>query len=555
MTIFKKIYYYDLRAEASDKRLSAVVGRGDEMQRLTRVMNRRINNNSMVVGPNGIGKTALIRGWVDKLAKESAYDHRCFIQLDAGHIQELADFDERLAQYQVAYATLPLCTLFVDDVGAAVFNDASRLLALERLYGPLLKNPDIQVIFSLRSHEFAWLEQEHPGFLQSFEVIKLKNQSSLEQMHILEKAFIRLNQKFRIIVPRAALKKIIEYGKRFSVLGQAPRSMISLLDECLAHAAMLGHKELTENVIQAIVTSKTGVPIQELDKNELETLQTLETELNNSIINQRPAIKTIITTIQRAKLGMRNPDKPLGSFLILGPSGVGKTETAKLIAEKIFGKSESFTRFDMSEFSQEHTVGRLIGAPPGYLGYDAGGALTNALSAAPHSLILLDEIEKAHPKIFDIFLQVLDDGRLTSGQNETVDARHAVIMATSNLAVLEILEGWKNGADIHSSTFLRENIIPVLTSVFRLEFLNRFDNIVIFNPLSVSDLIVIAQLEVKKIEQRVSKYNFRFNLDSRVLGERIKHLHDPRFGARPVKRFVEEVCETLTVQALLKNQK
>lgn len=555
MTILKKIYYYDLRAEASDKRLSAVVGRDDEMQRLTRVMNRRINNNCMVVGPGGIGKTALIRGWVNKLTKDSVYDRRYFIQLDAGHIQELADFDELLIQYRAAYATLPPCTLFVDDLGAAMFNDTSRLLALERLYSSLLKSPDTQVIFSLHSHEFAWLEHEHPGFLQSFEVIKLKNQSPLEQMRILEKAFIRLNRNFRIIVPRAALKRIIEYGKRFPVIGQAPRSMIGLLDECLAHTAMLGRKELTEDTIQAIVTSKTGVPIQELHKDELEALRTFETELNDRIINQRPAIKTIITTIQRAKLGMRDPDKPLGSFLILGPSGVGKTETAKLIAEKIFGKSESFVRFDMSEFSQEHTVGRLIGAPPGYLGYDAGGALTNALCAAPHCLILLDEIEKAHPKIFDIFLQLLDDGRLTSGQNETVDARHAVIMATSNLAVLEILEGFKNGVDIHSDAFLREKIIPVLTSTFRLEFLNRFDNIVIFNPLSVSDLIVIAQLEVKKIEQRVRKYNFRFNLDPQVLGERIKHLHDPRFGARPVKRFVEEVCETLTVQALLKNKK
>lgn len=555
MTILKKIYYYDLRAEARNNRLPAAVGRENEMQRLTRVVNRRINNNCMVVGPSGIGKTALIRGWVHKLTKDPAYDRHHFIQLDAGHIQELADFDELLMQHQAAYATLPPCTLLVDDLGAAVFNDTSRLLALERLFNPSLKSSDTQVIFSLRPHEFAWLEHEHPGFLQSFEVVKLKNQSPLEQMHILEKAFIRLNRNLRIIVPRAALKRIIEYGGRFPTLGQAPRSMIGLLDECLAHTAMLGRKELTEDTIQAIVTSKTGVPIQELHRNELEALRTLEAELSDHIINQGPAIKTIITTIQRAKLGMRDPDKPLGSFLILGPSGVGKTETAKLIAKRIFGKSESFIRFDMSEFSQEHTVGRLIGAPPGYLGYDAGGALTNALGAAPHCLILLDEIEKAHPKIFDIFLQVLDDGRLTSGQNETVDARHAIVMATSNLAVSEILDGFKNGADIHDEAFLREKIVPVLTSVFRLEFLNRFDNIVIFNPLSVADLIMIAQLEIKKIERRVRKYNFHFNLDPQVLGERIKRLHDPRFGARPVKRFVEEACETLTVQTLLKNKK
>ena len=205
----------------------------------------------------------------------------------------------------------------------------------------------------------------------------------------------------------------------------------------------------------------------------------------------------------------------------------------------------------MSEFKQDHTVQRLIGAPPGYIGYEEGGALTNALRQEPHSLVLLDEIEKAHPKVFDVFLQVLDDGRLTSGQNETVDARNAIIMATSNAAVAEILEAHAKGENIEDESFIRERAIPILVKTFRPEFINRFDSILLFKPLSIPSLVQVAQLEIKKIEKRLTKYMVRFEVEPRVLEDRIRRMADPRFGARPVKRFIEETCETLLVESLL----
>jgi ATP-dependent Clp protease ATP-binding subunit ClpB len=226
-----------------------------------------------------------------------------------------------------------------------------------------------------------------------------------------------------------------------------------------------------------------------------------------------------------------------------------------LVAEHLFGRSESFTRIDMSEFQQDHTVQRLIGAPAGYLGYEEGGALTNALRREPHSLILLDEIEKAHPKVFDIFLQVLDDGRLTSGQNETVDVRNAVIMATSNAGVDRILAALEEGGDTSSDVFIQERIIPILAETFRMEFINRFDSILVFNPLTLPALMRIAELEVRKTEKRLARHKVRFDIDLKQIEERIRAIVDPRLGARPVKRFIEDTCETLLAESLLANRK
>ncbi len=260
---------------------------------------------------------------------------------------------------------------------------------------------------------------------------------------------------------------------------------------------------------------------------------------------------TIGSVSQRANLGVRSTSRPLASFLALGPSGVGKTETAKLLARHLFGKPENFLRIDMSEFGEAHTVQRLIGAPPGYAGFDSGGQLTNHLKQSPYSLLLLDEIEKAHPKIFDIFLQVLDDGRITSGQGQVFDATQTVVMATSNIGVESIVTGIGQGRDIHDPDFLKTEVMPQLAKQFRLEFLNRFDAILLYNPLTAENLMEIALLEISAIQERTKKHGITFRIDPALLQRKITGLADPRFGARPVKRFVEEMCETLITQKLI----
>jgi ATP-dependent Clp protease ATP-binding subunit ClpC len=555
MSTLKKVTYHDLREEALAGRLPAIVGRFEERERLTRVVGRRINNNALIVGPSGIGKTAFVQGWLKDMSTHASYDSIHLFQLDSEHLTFYSSASEQGERFREALEEMPPSIIFIDDFGTAAYNNAQLVQHMQYLYASLLKGSDVRVVLTLEPPHRAWLEREHPAFTQLFETILLKDQDAEDQVKILQKTVPHLNRLHAVRVHTDTLQEIVTHVERFPILGQLPRSAISLLDESISYAGAKGKSVLGSDEIMHVVASKTGIPKTHMNQGDMKVLKGLTADLQEKIIGQASATKKIALTLQRAKLGLRNPQKPLGSFLLLGPSGVGKTETAKIIAEKMFGRKESFIRFDMSEFQQEHTVQRLIGSPAGYVGYEQGGALTNALRREPHSLILLDEIEKAHPKIFDLFLQVLDDGRLTSGQNETVDARGAIIIATSNVGVEEMLERFsKDGPmkDEHTEDFfIKEKLMPALAKTFRLEFINRFDAILLFNPLSLSDLVQVAQLEIKKVEKRLAKHGAEFQIDPLVLEEHIRPIADPRFGARPIKRFVEETCEALLMESML----
>ncbi len=547
----KKISYSNLREEASAGKLPALVGRFEEIERLDRIVNRRVNNNVALVAPSGAGKTGLVYGWMRHLASREEFASLELLQFDVEHLYALDDDAALEERYLEAFAHLPRCVLFIDDFGREVTRNTALMQRVFRVYKRILKEPNIHVVLALTPQEYEWFEREFAAFLHLFETIMLKEQTAAEHARILSRTLPVLNARHRVIVTDAALAEVVALTARFPVLGQMPKAAIRILDESISFSASKRHKVLRQDAIAQVIETKTGVPKSRLTADEISSIKDFESSLNARVRGQGSAIAKIAKTLQRAKLGLRNPDRPLGSFLLLGPSGVGKTETAKSVAELIFGRAESFSRFDMSEFQQDHTVQRLIGAPAGYIGFEEGGSLTNALKREPHSLILLDEIEKAHPKVFDIFLQVLDDGRLTSGQNETVDARNAIVMATSNAAVPEILDAFESGGGDMDDTFIEERVMPALAKTFRLEFINRFDAILVFKPLTVPGLVEIAQLEIKKIEKRLGKHGVQFELEPAEIEAKIATLADPRFGARPVKRFIEETCETLLADSLM----
>jgi ATP-dependent Clp protease ATP-binding subunit ClpC len=551
MSTFKKIPFYDLREETRASRIPVLIGRRPEMERLTRLLGRRTNNNALIVGESGIGKTALALGWARSMTKGVLYDPYAIVQLDTEHLYELENGAGAEEYYSTVLTHIPAAVVLIDDLGREIYKNLPLAQRAYRLYKQLITRQDVHVILTMQPHEHAWLEREYPIFLQAFETIVLKKQTSSEYARVLFRKTPVLNARRRVIVPDDVLKEIVSVAEKHPTLGQVPRSAIHVLDESISLCVSQGKKTLRTEAIAQVVESKTGIPSTHIAQGDMKSVLHLQEELAKKIVGQDAAIGKISSALQRAKLGLRNPNRPLCSFLMLGPSGVGKTETAKSVAEIMFGRSESFTRIDMSEFQQEHMVQRLIGAPPGYVGYEEGGALTNALKREPHSLILLDEIEKAHPKVFDVFLQVLDDGRLTSGQNETVDAKNAIFMATSNAAVSEILDAYAKGADADNESFVRETVLPVLSKTFRLEFLNRFDAILVFRPLSVPGLLQIAQLEAKKMEKRFAAHHVRFSMEPQTLEEQILKIADSRFGARPVKRFIEETCESLLAESLL----
>lgn len=546
MSQFPKLKYYDLSLEAQKGRIVPLIGRVDEVERITRVLQRRLHSNCLIVGPSGSGKTSLVHGWA-AAAHEGL--GRPIVQIEAASFHVLGSHNPMLSRFQEALESMPPCVLVIDNWGALVCNQPDIVNYFLQLLPPLVASARVRLVLVMETKEYKWLESEQPNFLTWFETITLKPQAEGEQAQIAAQTVRRLRAQ-DLILPSEVVNLAVHLGERFASLGPMPGAAVRLLDESLALSEQHG-RTITEEEVYQVMADKTGVPMQRLRASDKDMLKNLETELNARIVGQSAALRRLSAAITRAKLGLKNPNKPLGSFLLLGPSGVGKTETAKFVAEKIFGTKNSFVRIDMSEFGEAHTVARLIGAPAGYVGFDAGGGLTNAVKQEPYSLVLLDEIEKAHPKIFDVFLQVLDDGRATSGQGETIDFTHTIIMATSNLAVPEIIEAHQHGDDIHSERFYQEKLMPALAKAFRLEFINRFDAVLVFKPLDPSDLLAIAQLTIKKVEARAAQHNIKFKIDPNVLVQKIQNLADPRFGARPVVRFVESVCEDLISRKLL----
>jgi ATP-dependent Clp protease ATP-binding subunit ClpC len=549
---FSKITYYDLKWEARGGRLPELLGRGEETMRLNRTLLRTTTSSCLVIGKAGVGTTTFLRGWGAQAASLPVFNRYRIAEFGAESFHNLnVGANGFSGKYVEALASLPEPIIVViDNFGSIVYNKPVLLQSMTRLLRPLAEHPLNRLILSLEPQEYAWLAEQDPAFCRLFEPVSLKTQPAGELEQILIEAGLRFQKERQVTIAPDLPRHTIALCQKFASLGQLPSSAIQVLDEAIAESLGQGRGEVTLLDVQRVVADKTGVPFQQLAASETELLKKLLPTLQRAIIGQDPALTTITNFIQRAKLGLKNPHRPLGSFLVLGPSGVGKTETAKVLSTVLYGKKESFLRIDMSEFNEANTLPRLLGAPPGYVGYEAGGTLTNHVTAEPHSLILMDEIEKAHPKIFDIFLQILDDGRVTSGQGQTVDLTQTVIIATSNIAVDKIIQP-ANGLDIQSPEFLRNHIIPELQQHFRTEFINRFDAIVIFNPLSQTDLLDIAVLEIRKIEERVQDRNLSFDIDTKMLEQKITEIIDPRLGARPIKRFVENTCETLIAQSLL----
>jgi ATP-dependent Clp protease ATP-binding subunit ClpA len=552
MNDFAKISYYDLKLEAREQRLPKTAGFESEVSRLTRILSRTMQNNAIISAPSGCGKSALLFAWAENACKSPLFAGKKIALLNAATLQKIGQLPQSsLTGYQEAFASLENCVLIIDSFGEMIYQNPGALQSWNTLIKPLFFKQGINVILSMQPDELLWLTENKSHFLSHFEILKLEPLSDEVQLQILNIAKNKLGTVFKM--EEGVLELIIRLCRRFPALGQLPKSSLQLLDESASEIQAGAHKNtLTKAAVEKIAAEKTGVPLSRLNADDKQTLKNLPHILNGKIIGQTPALAKMVSVIQRAKLGLRSQTKPLGSFLVLGPSGVGKTETAKILAQELYGSDKHFLRIDMSEFGQDHSSARLLGSPAGYVGFEAGGQLTNHFKNQPYSLLLLDEIEKAHSKIFDIFLQVLDDGRITSARGETVDFSQSIIMATSNLAVAEILEAYEQGEDIYDPDFTKRTIIPKLLQSFRMEFLNRFDAVIIYKPLTQDDLCDIAFLEISKIESRMKEHNIKFSVTREALMEKLAGLSDPRFGARPVKRFIEETCENLITEQLLR---
>ena len=311
------------------------------------------------------------------------------------------------------------------------------------------------------------------------------------------------------------------------------------------------HDKVTEEDIAKIVCRWTGIPVSKLMEGEREKLLSLEDILHKRVIGQDEAVRKVAEAILRARAGIADPSRPLGSFLFLGPTGVGKTELAKTLAKTLFDDEKNLIRLDMSEYMEKFSVSRLIGAPPGYVGFEDGGQLTEAVRRKPYSVVLFDEIEKAHPDVFNVLLQVLDDGRITDSQGRTVDFKNTVIILTSNLGSSAILEGIDENGEIKDSA--KEEVMRLLKSSFRPEFLNRLDEIVFYKPLQKTEIGKIVDLMLESLKKRLEEQQIGLDVTSAAKDYIIDNGYDPVYGARPLKRFIQRTVETIMARKIIGN--
>ncbi|MFM2313252.1 MAG: ATP-dependent Clp protease, ATP-binding subunit, partial [Cyanobacteriota bacterium] len=310
-------------------------------------------------------------------------------------------------------------------------------------------------------------------------------------------------------------------------------------------------EEVLESDIAEIIAKWTGIPLKKLIESEKSKLLNLETELHERVIGQEEAVTAVADSIQRSRAGLADPNRPTASFIFLGPTGVGKTELAKALAQTLFDTEQALIRIDMSEYMEKHAVSRLVGAPPGYVGYDEGGQLTEAIRRRPYSVILFDEIEKAHPDVFNLMLQVLDDGRLTDSQGRTVDFTNTIIIMTSNIGSQYILD--VSGDDTQYEE-MRSRVMAAMQESFRPEFLNRIDEIIIFHALIKEQLRHIVQIQVKGLEQRLDDQKLALKISEDALDYLAELGYDPVYGARPLKRAISRYLETAIAKSILRGE-
>jgi ATP-dependent Clp protease ATP-binding subunit ClpB len=334
--------------------------------------------------------------------------------------------------------------------------------------------------------------------------------------------------------------RIPELEKQLATAGQT-------LDADGRNQNQLLRNKVTEQEVAEIVAKWTGIPVSKMLEGERDKLLKMEQQVEKRVVGQSEAVRAVSDAIRRSRAGLSDPSRPIGSFLFLGPTGVGKTELCKALAEFMFDTEEAMVRIDMSEFMEKHSVARLIGAPPGYVGYEEGGYLTEAVRRRPYSVILMDEIEKAHPDVFNILLQVLDDGRLTDGQGRTVDFRNAVIVLTSNLGsdIIQQKAGEANYAD------MKDAVMEIVRQAFRPEFINRLDEIVVFHPLDENQIRAIARIQIRYLQQRLAERDIRLEISDAALDLLGEAGFDPVYGARPLKRAIRAQLENPLAQEIL----
>ncbi|MBI4091688.1 MAG: ATP-dependent Clp protease ATP-binding subunit [Candidatus Levybacteria bacterium] len=560
-------YSIDLTAEAAEGRLDPVAGREREIERLIHILLRRTKNNPILIGEAGVGKTAVVEGLAQKIVAGEApkeLSKRKIMQLDMASLiagaSHRGEFEERFkAVIKETQASSGQLILFIDEIHSIIgAGDTEGSMDASNIIKPYLARGQIQLIGTTTTAEYRKYFEKDKAFERRFQPILVDEpgeEAAVEMLKVLQPKYEKFHN---ITFDRDALESAVKLSKKYVGERFLPDKAVDLLDEAAAEVKLL-HSEgkrdgnqVIKQDIEKVVSAWTGIPVTKLTEDESQKLIHLEELIHKRFIDQEEAVVSIAEAIRRGRIGLSAAGRPIASFIFLGPTGVGKTELAKTMAEILFGKEEAMVRLDMSEYMEKHEVAKLIGAPPGYVGYEEGGQLTEAVRTKPYSIVLLDEVEKAHPDVFNILLQLLEDGRLTDNKGNTVSFKNTVIIATSNIGskiiqekLSQAVEGGQNREGESGKKFaeITKILLDELHKFFRPELLNRFDELVVFKPLSPADMSQIAKLNIEKTRKLLKDQGFELQISKVALDNLAKEGYDPVYGARPLRRLIQTSIE------------
>ncbi|HET0208037.1 TPA: ATP-dependent Clp protease ATP-binding subunit [Streptococcus pneumoniae] len=591
--------------------IDPVIGRDDEIIRVIEILNRRTKNNPVLIGEPGVGKTAVVEGLAQKIV-DGDVPHKLqgkqVIRLDVVSLVQgtgiRGQFEERMQKLMEEIRKREDIILFIDEiheiVGAGSASDGN--MDAGNILKPALARGELQLVSATTLNEYRIIEKD-AALERRMQPVKVDEPTVDETITILKGIQKKYEDYHHVQYTDAAIEAAATLSNRYIQDRFLPDKAIDLLDEAgskmnltlnfvdpkvidqrlieaenlksqatreedfekaayfrdqIAKYKEMQKKKITdqdtpiisEKTIEHIIEQKTNIPVGDLKEKEQSQLIHLAEDLKSHVIGQDDAVDKIAKAIRRNRVGLGTPNRPIGSFLFVGPTGVGKTELSKQLAIELFGSADSMIRFDMSEYMEKHSVAKLVGAPPGYVGYDEAGQLTEKVRHNPYSLILLDEVEKAHPDVMHMFLQVLDDGRLTDGQGRTVSFKDAIIIMTSNAGTGKTEASVGFGAAREGRT---NSVLGELGNFFSPEFMNRFDGIIEFKALSKDNLLQIVELMLADVNKRLSSNNIRLDVTDKVKEKLVDLGYDPKMGARPLRRTIQDYIEDTITDYYLEN--
>ncbi|HEU8017220.1 TPA: ATP-dependent Clp protease ATP-binding subunit [Streptococcus pneumoniae] len=591
--------------------IDPVIGRDDEIIRVIEILNRRTKNNPVLIGEPGVGKTAVVEGLAQKIV-DGDVPHKLqgkqVIRLDVVSLVQgtgiRGQFEERMQKLMEEIRKREDIILFIDEiheiVGAGSASDGN--MDAGNILKPALARGELQLVGATTLNEYRIIEKD-AALERRMQPVKVDEPTVDETITILKGIQKKYEDYHHVQYTDAAIEAAATLSNRYIQDRFLPDKAIDLLDEAgskmnltlnfvdpkvidqrlieaenlksqatreedfekaayfrdqIAKYKEMQKKKITdqdtpiisEKTIEHIIEQKTNIPVGDLKEKEQSQLIHLAEDLKSHVIGQDDAVDKIAKAIRRNRVGLGTPNRPIGSFLFVGPTGVGKTELSKQLAIELFGSADSMIRFDMSEYMEKHSVAKLVGAPPGYVGYDEAGQLTEKVRHNPYSLILLDEVEKAHPDVMHMFLQVLDDGRLTDGQGRTVSFKDAIIIMTSNAGTGKTEASVGFGAAREGRT---NSVLGELGNFFSPEFMNRFDGIIEFKALSKDNLLQIVALMLADVNKRLSSNNIRLDVTDKVKEKLVDLGYDPKMGARPLRRTIQDYIEDTITDYYLEN--